>query len=148
MQVVTFLTLITILTSCASNFDNYRQTNDYNVMMCQKMCSTGDVANVEKFGCACRFNRSDSKNLNYSSSNGNVTNIYSSPQPQNSPSNPFLGVIMNNLMSHEENRLNRLNRDLNSPNPNIVPQYNNYNYNYVPNNSDRAPTSFGGFGGF
>lgn len=145
---ILILTLALIVTGCASNFDKYRETTSYNLMQCQKMCSTGNVAQIEKFGCACNFNRpgnSSNQNKNYSSSNGNV--IYMNTGSQNSGSNQFWGAIAGQLMQHEENRLNRLNRDLNSPNPNVAPQYNNYNYNVTPNNG-RVPTNFGGFGGF
>lgn len=161
---IILVTLTLIMTGCASNWKKYQERTDYNLMQCAKMCSTKNIAMIAKFDCACRNNNpgnSSNKNMNYSSSNGNT--VYINSEAQNSPSNRFWGAIAGQLMQHEENRLNRLNRDLNGPNQNVVPQNNINNY-YMPQNNmqnntqsntqnntqsnNKAPSQFGGFGGF
>lgn len=147
-KLITSLFLLSIMTSCASSWQKYQEQTNYNLMQCAKMCSTGNVSMIAKFDCACRHNNpgnSSNKNMNSSNSSGNV--IYLNSGAQNSGSQAAWMGIAGQLMQHEENRLNRLNRDLNSPNPNVVPQNNINNY-YVPQNNNRQPASFGGFGGF
>lgn len=148
LKLIQIATLALILSSCASNWQKYTKETDYNLMQCAKMCSTGNVAMIAKFDCACRQNNpgnSSNKNMNYSSSNGNT--VYINSGAQNRANSAAWMGIAGQLMQHEENRLNRLNRDLNSPNPNVVPQNNTNIYNTVPNGY-RQPAQFGGFGGF
>lgn len=149
LSLILFSALTLMITSCATKFDAYRQKTSYNLMQCQKMCSTGNIAQIQQFGCACNFNNrsgsNQNKNMNYSSSNGNT--VYINSGAQNPAQNQFFMGIASQLMQHEERRLDRLNRDLNSPNPNVVPQ-NNTNIIMPSNYNQRQPASFGGFGGF
>jgi len=149
-KMISLLTLVLIMTGCASDWQKYQERTDYNLMQCAKMCSTGNVKMIARFDCACGQSNpgnSNNQNKNISSSNGNIIYLNTSSKVPNSNSNAFWMQGMGQLMQHEENRLNRLNRDLNSPNPNVVPQNNTniYNNTGYPQQYNWGTNQFGGF---
>lgn len=102
-----------ILASCASSFDRYKEKTEFNTMQCQQLCSSGNVIQVEKFGCACNLNNrtgseNQNQNRNQSMSNGNVINYYNSAPSQGQED--FYKTYMRAsqiLMDSEDRRLQR-----------------------------------------
>ncbi len=143
------LILLAFLTFLINSCSSHQERIDYRLMQCQKMCSSGNITQVKNLGCACNFNnRASNPTLNnqsrsISSSHGNTMNVYTSPGYQNAPSRIDFTPALTNMMNHEENRLNRLNRDLNSIQQ-PAPINNNF-YSYPPQQSSIGTNSFGGF---
>ena len=117
--------LITLLlfTGCASDFDKYRQKTSYNTMQCQQLCSSGNVIQVEKFGCACNLQRNtgSNRNQNYSSSNGNTVYIQSGSGSNSGRRNPSAAAIFkdysNYLYREDQNSLNHARESLKGSGP-------------------------------
>ena len=108
--------LALMVTSCATRWDKYKKTTDYNLMQCQKMCSSGNVIQIEKFGCACNLNGKNSsnqnRNSNYSSSHGNVINMYPGQNRAPSQYEQVMGT-MQQMQNYENQMLDRMSRELN-----------------------------------
>jgi len=112
---ISFTTLV-ILTSCASDWDTYTKTTDYNLMQCAKMCSTGNIAMVEKFNCACNQRMSNASNLNYSNAHGNTLNVYPNYGPSRKPSaEQHLMNGMQGLQNYDTQMYNRWSNELQAP---------------------------------
>jgi len=82
------LIILLLLSSCASS---YEDRTEFNVHACVHMCASGNVLQIQAFGCTCntqpRTSATPNHNRNSNTVNGNTTVIYNTPpQPQNSPS--------------------------------------------------------------
>jgi D-alanyl-D-alanine dipeptidase len=92
-------------------------------MQCQKMCSTGNIAQIEKFGCACNLQKTAASNrnnnLNYSNAHGNTLNVYPNynPAPKRSPSQ-IMHNALQNWQSQDSRMYDRWSNELQAPQQN------------------------------
>lgn len=116
------LIIILTLSSCASQFTKYKEATDYNLMQCQKMCSSGNVIQIERFNCACNLNnnRGHSENRNYSNSSGNT--VYINSGAQNRRSGIDFAQTLGAVLNYEQN----ISKPLYNP---VAPVNNYYNNN-------------------